>query len=54
MTDDERAFRLKIMESPGDMAPRLVYADWLDEHDRPAARARPPRRGRCHAGVYLA
>jgi len=32
MTDDE-AFVRRIVASPGDDLPRLVYADWLDEHD---------------------
>jgi uncharacterized protein (TIGR02996 family) len=30
MTDDE-AFIRAIVDAPGDEAPRLVYADWLDE-----------------------
>jgi uncharacterized protein (TIGR02996 family) len=29
---DRRAFLQAILEAPGDDAPRLVYADWLDEH----------------------
>jgi uncharacterized protein (TIGR02996 family) len=33
MTDDE-AFLAAIRESPTDEGPRLIYADWLDEHDR--------------------
>ena len=24
-----------ILEAPADDAPRLIYADWLDEHGRP-------------------
>src|SRR6186997_3194682 len=32
MTDDE-AFVRRIVASPGDDLPRLVYADWLDERD---------------------
>jgi uncharacterized protein (TIGR02996 family) len=35
MTHDE-AFLQAILESPDDDAPRLVYADWLDEHGDPA------------------
>jgi uncharacterized protein (TIGR02996 family) len=34
MTDDE-AFIRSIVDNPGDDAPRLVYADWLDERDDP-------------------
>jgi uncharacterized protein (TIGR02996 family) len=30
MTDDE-AFIRAIVDAPGDDAPRLIYADWLDE-----------------------
>jgi len=35
MTPDE-AFLDDIYEHPDDDAPRLVYADWLDEHGQPA------------------
>jgi len=35
MTHDE-AFLQAILESPEDDTPRLVYADWLDEHGDPA------------------
>lgn len=38
MTADERAFLTAIIAAPDDDLPRLVYADWLDEHDA-AARA---------------
>ena len=31
MTHDD-AFLQAILESPDDDTPRLVYADWLDEH----------------------
>src|SRR5205823_6909699 len=31
MTDD-RALLAAVIDSPADDAPRLVYADWLDEH----------------------
>jgi uncharacterized protein (TIGR02996 family) len=31
----EEAFLADIVEHPEDDAPRLVYADWLDEHGRP-------------------
>jgi uncharacterized protein (TIGR02996 family) len=34
VTDDE-AFIRAIVDAPGDDAPRLVYADWLDERDDP-------------------
>jgi uncharacterized protein (TIGR02996 family) len=34
VTDDE-AFIRRIVDSPGDDTPRLVYADWLDERDDP-------------------
>jgi uncharacterized protein (TIGR02996 family) len=34
MTPDE-AFLQDVCEHPDDDAPRLVYADWLDEHDQP-------------------
>ena len=29
-----------LAAAPDDVALRLVYADWLDEHDRPRAAAR--------------
>lgn len=34
MTDDE-AFVRAVVDAPGDDTPRLVYADWLDDHDQP-------------------
>lgn len=34
MTDEDSLLDA-IAESPRDDTPRLVYADWLDEHDRP-------------------
>ena len=34
---DEAAFWRAILAAPGDDLPRLVYADWLDEHDDPHA-----------------
>jgi uncharacterized protein (TIGR02996 family) len=34
VTDDE-AFIRAIVDSPGDDAPRLIYADWLDERRDP-------------------
>jgi uncharacterized protein (TIGR02996 family) len=34
VTDDE-AFLRAIVDAPGDDAPRLVYADWLDERNDP-------------------
>src|SRR5688572_30810707 len=36
MTDDE-AFVRRIVASPGDDLPRLVYADWLDDRGDPRA-----------------
>ena len=39
MTHDE-AFLEAIREQPGDDAPRLIYADWLEEHGRVAAATR--------------
>lgn len=35
MTPEETAFRRAIAAAPADEAPRKVFADWLDEHDRP-------------------
>jgi len=35
MSEDERAFLRAICAEPGDDTPRLVFADWLQEHDRP-------------------
>jgi uncharacterized protein (TIGR02996 family) len=34
VTEDE-AFIRAVVDSPGDDTPRLVYADWLDDHDDP-------------------
>ncbi len=34
MTSDDRAFRRAIAAAPGDAAPCLVYADWLDDRGR--------------------
>lgn len=33
--DDESAFLAAIAAHPAEDTPRLAYADWLDEHDRP-------------------
>jgi uncharacterized protein (TIGR02996 family) len=33
MTEQEALFRA-VCEAPADDTPRLVYADWLDDHDR--------------------
>ena len=33
--DDERAFFDPIRDAPADDGPRLIYADWLDEHGQP-------------------
>lgn len=35
MNPDERALLQAIIAGPDDDLPRLVYADWLDENDRP-------------------
>jgi uncharacterized protein (TIGR02996 family) len=35
MDDVERALLAAIIAEPEDDTPRLVYADWLDEHARP-------------------
>ncbi len=35
MSDDETAFLRAIRANPADPMPRLAFADWLDEHDRP-------------------
>jgi uncharacterized protein (TIGR02996 family) len=35
MTADERALIQAIIANPDDDLPRLVYADWLDDHGRP-------------------
>jgi uncharacterized protein (TIGR02996 family) len=35
MISDERALLRAVCAAPDDDVPRLVYADWLDEHDRP-------------------
>src|SRR5262249_17951831 len=35
MIPREEAFLAAIVEDPDDDTPRLVYADWLDEHDQP-------------------
>ncbi len=34
MTSDEQAFIAAIKAAPDDDAPRLIYADWLDEQER--------------------
>ena len=48
---DEDAFLRAILDNPADDAPRLVYADWLDERGDPesAARARFLRTTAAHA-----
>jgi uncharacterized protein (TIGR02996 family) len=35
-TSEEAAFLRAIADNPDDDTARLVFADWLDEHDRPA------------------
>jgi uncharacterized protein (TIGR02996 family) len=34
MTSDE-SFLAAIIESPDDDSPRLIYADWLEDHGQP-------------------
>jgi len=52
----EAAFRQAITESPDDDTPRLIYADWLEDHGQPdapsssACRSSWPRAGRDHGG----
>jgi uncharacterized protein (TIGR02996 family) len=36
MTDDADALLRSVLAAPDDDAPRLIYADWLDEHGDPA------------------
>jgi uncharacterized protein (TIGR02996 family) len=36
MTDDADALLRAVLAAPDDDAPRLIYADWLDEHGDPA------------------
>jgi uncharacterized protein (TIGR02996 family) len=38
--DHDGAFLQAIRDEPGDDAPRLIYADWLDDHGGPAGAAR--------------
>lgn len=64
--DDEAAFLAAIRADPGADTPRLVYADWLDDRDRPeavflraecvlaAAPAGDPRRPSLQAAVRAA
>lgn len=35
--DHESAFHAEIKENPSDPAPRLIYADWLEDHGDPLA-----------------
>jgi uncharacterized protein (TIGR02996 family) len=35
--DPERSFQSAIAETPEDLTPRMVYADWLEEHGDPRA-----------------
>ncbi len=37
-SEEDRAFIRAILSMPGDVAPRLVYADWLDEQDTEESR----------------
>jgi uncharacterized protein (TIGR02996 family) len=32
-SEEDRAFIRAILSAPGDVAPRLIYADWLDEQN---------------------
>lgn len=36
-SSDEQAFLNAIAADPEDSAPRLIFADWLDEHGDPRA-----------------
>src|SRR5262249_35857239 len=36
MTQQDEGFLDAILEDPEDDAVRLIYADWLEEHDQPA------------------
>ena len=46
MTADEEALIAAVIAAPDDDTPKLVYADWLEEHGRPAHAA--VFRGRHH------
>lgn len=35
MTTDHEAFMRSIIADPSNDMPRLVFADWLEEHDEP-------------------
>src|SRR5436305_2053272 len=43
MTSEADALWAAVLEAPEDDAPRLVYADWLEEHGRPTGRPARPR-----------
>lgn len=45
MADEHEAFLGTIFKRPEDVTARLVYADWLDEHDHPG--------GECGASTRL-
>ena len=62
MNTEAAAFLDHIRTNPGDDAPRLVYADWLDEHGDPARaefirvqveRAALPKWDARHVGLWL-
>jgi uncharacterized protein (TIGR02996 family) len=39
MHPEEEALLRALLSAPNDAAPRLIYADWLDEHDYPNSAA---------------
>ena len=54
MHNDESAFLDAIAAAPLDDAPKLVFADWLDEHDRAveAIELRAEVRARQYLGAW--
>jgi uncharacterized protein (TIGR02996 family) len=51
---DEQGFLTAIREAPDDDTPRLVYADWLDDHgdaDRPSSSASPAAGPGCRSSI---
>lgn len=51
MSSEELEFRKQIHDRPNDETVRLVFADWLDEHDRPDEAARQRKRADVFRGV---